>query len=375
MNQRNSWVDVLRGLAILGVVAVHCIPQTNEFIEQSVQSNSFSSFISLGKYGVELFFFLSGWLLGSIYGFASTALSKTYWVKRVARIYPLWIVFLLVSIIRYSITETGGFHSALTTFEVSSSLIDESLMIIFFTLTFTLFLFGPLWNTVIPGGWSIQAEIAHYLLFPVIRRTSTSLILKILTVINFFTILAVAFRPKMETIPKPLLLILDAWLRLGLYSTIGYFLIGVFAYRLIFQINKSTGTIELPSGDVPGLSIAIFFLSFLFVPCPFGSQIEAITYVAFMLLISFSIMRIDFFKSVFKYLGRHSYFIYFVHFLVLDAIAFFLGEINFRSSDFGSQQILFFGILFFTMGFSLLASIPSMKYFELPIMRMAQKIK
>ena len=81
--QRNSWLDVLRGLAIFGVVSVHSIHTTDVFIAQSVKSSDFSFLMSLGKYGVELFFFLSGWLLASIYGLSGNKVGKPYWVRLV----------------------------------------------------------------------------------------------------------------------------------------------------------------------------------------------------------------------------------------------------------------------------------------------------
>ena len=69
---RSDWLDVLRGLAILGVVAVHSV-QISDKLSLDIQgpggalSSSWTSFISLGRYGVEVFFFLSGWLMVAIF--------------------------------------------------------------------------------------------------------------------------------------------------------------------------------------------------------------------------------------------------------------------------------------------------------------------
>jgi peptidoglycan/LPS O-acetylase OafA/YrhL len=54
--ERSYWLDVLRGLAIFGVVAVHSIQSTNSLVLNN-KSELFFWMISLGKYGVELFFF------------------------------------------------------------------------------------------------------------------------------------------------------------------------------------------------------------------------------------------------------------------------------------------------------------------------------
>lgn len=66
---RNSYLDVLRGLAIVGVVSVHSIQYTELIIieHSGPQSGTLTYFLSYGKYGVELFFFLSGFLLMSLY--------------------------------------------------------------------------------------------------------------------------------------------------------------------------------------------------------------------------------------------------------------------------------------------------------------------
>lgn len=59
ITERSYWLDVLRGLAIFGVVAVHSIQLTDNIVLQN-KSNFFSWLIGLGQYGVELFFFCRG---------------------------------------------------------------------------------------------------------------------------------------------------------------------------------------------------------------------------------------------------------------------------------------------------------------------------
>ena len=231
--QRNPWLDVLRGLAIFGVVSVHSIHRTDVFIAQSVQSSDFTYFIRLGRYGVELFFFLSGWLLASIYGLSGKKLGKPYLVRRIARIYPLWIIFLVINIVLSLLTKTGGFHSALSTLEPDFGTIHSFAAIILLTLSFTLFISGGLWNTVIAGGWSIQAEVAHYLIFPIMRNRPIASILRMLTLVNLLTGLIAITRPKLANFPELSLHLIDAWLRLSLYSSIGYFVIGAFFIDLL----------------------------------------------------------------------------------------------------------------------------------------------
>jgi len=357
------------------VVSVHSIQRTDVLIGQSDLSGHFTYLITFGRYGVYLFFFLSGWLLASIYGLSGNKLGNPYRVRRIARIYPLWVIFLVINITLSLLTETGGFHSALTAQETNLNVIYSFIGIIVLTLSFTLFISGSLWNTVIAGGWSIQAEVAHYLLFPIMRNRSIASILRILTLVNLLTGLVVIARPKLGNSPEFLIQLIDAWLRLGLYSTLGFFVIGAFTLLIYRQINTAKSANKQLNYEIPWFSAGIFIVSTLFIPCPFGSQIEAIVYVTIMILISFFIINSNILKKLFQNLGRYSYFIYFMHFLILDAITFFLKKINFVNSIIYSQQILFLLILSIALGVSTLASIPSMKYLERPIIKAAHRVK
>ena len=72
LSNRNPSLDILRGIAILAVVAVHVIANSNDVTYAitggKYMSEFFENTLNYGVYGVELFFFLSGWLLVSIYG-------------------------------------------------------------------------------------------------------------------------------------------------------------------------------------------------------------------------------------------------------------------------------------------------------------------
>ncbi|CAN2173166.1 Acyltransferase 3 [Candidatus Nanopelagicaceae bacterium] len=114
---RNLQVDILRGLAILGVVAVHSVQVTNELISGKL-SERLTYTLSLGKYGVELFFCISGFLLFSIYGLQTTSLPKSYLRRRAARILPLWIAFLVIGMARSAFFGNGGFNESLKDFNL-----------------------------------------------------------------------------------------------------------------------------------------------------------------------------------------------------------------------------------------------------------------
>ncbi|MEI6078887.1 MAG: acyltransferase family protein [Verrucomicrobiota bacterium] len=60
-SSRNHHLDLLRALAIVLVVFCHLIQRSPKVCP------SWTRFSDLGAYGVDLFFVLSGWLIGSLY--------------------------------------------------------------------------------------------------------------------------------------------------------------------------------------------------------------------------------------------------------------------------------------------------------------------
>jgi len=77
-------VDVLRGVAVLGVVLFHAFPEL----------------VPLGYLGVDVFFVVSGFVIGRTYleGLARREISwGTFWIKRFRRLAPAYLVCILVT--------------------------------------------------------------------------------------------------------------------------------------------------------------------------------------------------------------------------------------------------------------------------------------
>ena len=372
---RSEWLDVVRGLAIATVVAVHSIQVADRLVVHS-QSKLFSDFIGNGKYGVELFFFISGWLLVSIYGQSGDSLGKSYWARRIGRIYPLWLVFLGIQLFRAQATQTGGLYTAMQPLDGEPQFFHSTAGIIVLALTFTLFISASLWNNVIPGGWSIQSEVGHYLLFPLIRNRSLNVVLVSAALVNIVTRYLRDSRPYLNAWPNGSLHVLDAWLRLGLYSTFGYFLIGILSF-LIYQGWLNTRSIQasFKSAGISWPVWALFIPSLFIVSCPLGRQNQAYAFLIVMILVSFAIMKFTTSRRIFTVLGKYSYFIYFMHFRVLDSMERIATNIGFVGTGPGSQELTFVAVLVLALGTSILFAIPSMKYFERPIIRFSHRVK
>ena len=90
-------LDAVRGVAILMVVATHSLSATVAVTgSYNIPAPLFKLF-DYGQFGVQLFFVLSGWLMFSLYTGHGDFLQSSYWARRWARIWPLWIVFVVAT--------------------------------------------------------------------------------------------------------------------------------------------------------------------------------------------------------------------------------------------------------------------------------------
>ena len=156
-------LDALRSIAIAGVVLVHS--------NQLVQSRGIlSSFAQAGQYGVQLFFFISAITVTLSYEqhqskWGNGARARNAWLlKRVLRIAPLYYVGIIVYQIEFWALSASEptYSSHVTLFQVVAN--------IFFFHTWV----PSANNTVVPGGWSIGAEMFFYTLVPFLWLTPST---------------------------------------------------------------------------------------------------------------------------------------------------------------------------------------------------------
>lgn len=354
---RKTNLDILRGLAITGVVTVHCNQLLNEYYPGKF------GFFNYGKYGVEVFFFLSGFLIASLYGNSEDKLGINYCRKRFARIFPLWMLFLMVNLFLQIGQAKFGSNSIFSPSNHTSSLLLKCLVL---GTTFTLFLSPILWNTIIPGGWSIQAEVGHYLLFPLIRKFGISIFAIVLIVCNLFSakIGSSINYDNSDYRYASSSFIVGAWMRLGIYNTVSFFFLGIIFVLITKGFNRKRFMEESSNQKWIQFSVfVIFIFTFLISPCPYGNSLSAVIYVVLNLIVMQIFLLIRYLDKFMANLGKYSYFIYFFHFVVLKCIAVILDSFGFFYNPF----FLFFIIFSSTVSLSLLFAIPSMKYIERPI--------
>jgi peptidoglycan/LPS O-acetylase OafA/YrhL len=87
-------IDVLRGYAILSVVIFHCVQS------MGLTENRVANYTSIGAFGVDLFFVISGFLITDILikTVNNRDYFKNFYGRRILRIFPLYYGFLLLFI-------------------------------------------------------------------------------------------------------------------------------------------------------------------------------------------------------------------------------------------------------------------------------------
>jgi peptidoglycan/LPS O-acetylase OafA/YrhL len=151
-------LDGLRGIAILLVLLWH-----------GVFGAGSSNLLAVGKLswsGVDLFFVLSGFLIGGILLDAreSTAFFKTFYIRRAFRILPLYgLIIGLYGLyrLRYLFPASGGFPAGVG-IPLASYLT--------FTQNFWMAYLGAWGSTIVMATWSLAVEEQFYLTIPILVR-------------------------------------------------------------------------------------------------------------------------------------------------------------------------------------------------------------
>jgi len=179
LHSRQFGLDVMRTIAIYYVVIGHGIM----LLKNTIAATLFN-FIYID--GVELFFVLSGFLIGSILirmatlGQTSPKQLLYFWIRRWFRTVPLYYIFLLINLV------LGYFL-----------LIDNNISV--FSIKFLVFLqnFNWYFYGFFNESWSLAVEEWFYLLFPFVSFGLSYIVKEkkaFYTSVILFIVLSVAFR-------------------------------------------------------------------------------------------------------------------------------------------------------------------------------------
>lgn len=147
------FIDVLRSIAVIGVVAVHTAQWTLSSVKDADGwFAAVSTLLYSGRLGVEVFFFLSGFLLTLLYENKAKSL-RSYAASRFFRIWPLWTLFSIVWA---------------SYFIISGEATDWVAAGFLLSLFFGLWLSPEHYNSFIGGGlvYSNRDRRVHYFLVP-----------------------------------------------------------------------------------------------------------------------------------------------------------------------------------------------------------------
>lgn len=293
MTQRNQSLDLLRGVAVLLVVASHCASEATGAVPGLT-----ALAMDYGQLGVQLFFIVSGYTMMLTFGDRiDSAAVRSFYIRRVFRIVPLfWI-----AIIFYLLFTRGEGFRTWAPHGISAGDV---------LLTFLFLHWGSVtaFNSVVPGGWSIAVEMQFYLLFPLLiqlfRRANGPLLvyglIALASVVGQFAADHYFIPGLAQSLPRG-----EAQLAQGFYycwlpRQAICFGFGILLYDLVELKNT------------PRLGALLLVGASLFTA--WGAQ------VALLFALAYAILAASAKLSMIGLLGRHSYAIYLAHFAVAATI-------------------------------------------------------
>lgn len=298
--ERFRAIDVLRGVAILGVISVH------SSLTLPTNFSTINSVLSFGAYGVQLFFLLSAITMCMMWEKRQGEQFpiRKFYIRRICRIAPLfWLaipVYLFINGVNPSYWAPYGIH--------------ENQIIL--TALFLHGLTPDAINSVVPGGWSIAVEMTFYLIFPLLilsfKRNARAYLL---TAVCIWCINILLVKP---LIADDLIghhhfsnqLITD-YLNLYFPNQAPVFLVGCWIY---FSLAKKLSKVDCLL-FIFWIAVALIF--------KFAFSINGLGFLLiFLFLAAFTRICLNYhihFKPL-EMLGRNSYAIYLVHFLVISFV-------------------------------------------------------
>jgi len=370
----NYFFDLIRCFSILGVVASHVV-QTYAIPTEG--GALLYNFFYIGSEGVFSFFFLSGILMTFLYdknsGSESFITGGQIILRRVARIYPLWVAFLFAYIFLSVITNSGSASFAIDVLNQKDFSIITSYIITFVTFLFFIPWLTPIiFNSTIPGGWSIICEVYHYLFYVFTRTKSFVRIMQILIAFNLITWFVINASSEILILEY----LREVLLTFTIYQTLFYFVSGVFFMKLLSHTNVNQNSVRV---SMKSFLVVIYFcfyaLTVFLLPTFNKPQIHSVLFCVTVLLLSSALLSIKnkSKRHLVTALAKYSYFLYFIHF-VLISLSYKIGLIEKLKStlgfDLGLYMVLYLSIILF-LGIAL-AKV-SYKLFEEPMRKVIRE--
>lgn len=298
ITRRVDALDQLRGLAILGVVAVHVVGVAPSGLALA------DELLPFGRYGVQLFFAVSAYTMmmtWSPHGAGSSHPAAAFYVRRAARILPMfWVAIGLYTVLH----GTGPRYFApdgLGALEITATAL-------------TLHGWWPsAFNSVVPGGWSIAVEMTFYLVFPLLASRAGSLA-AVWRLACLAALAGLAARPLVEAWMQPAWghyppRLVDEFFHFWFRREAMFLFVGLVVYRILH-----------PGPDAGSRPSSVWWaLGWLLLGWWLLGRGElAVAIVTGLFLTAY--LRRPLLVPGLSSLGRRSYSIYLLHFAVLEAL-------------------------------------------------------
>ena len=298
--ERVGALDAIRGMAIIAVVATHSLSATVASTESFRIPTEVFRVFDYGQFGVPLFFALSGWLLFALYTNTERFSARVYWSRRIARIWPLWAIFVVAFYFSWGVPDSG--------------------MPLWWGLLLNLLFLGW-WSAALVsvplGGLTIQQEMGHYLLFALFRKRGPAFLAGTVIIGYLSAWLARALMTSTST-DSLVNTIAEAWLRLSLFHSWPFFLLGGGAF-VVYRTWRRDGIAPLLH-TTPGTAILVSLAVTLGMLTTYAQETPAyfvLGYVISLAVLAIAIDAVPVAGRMMRSIGRYSYFMYFMHFIVL----------------------------------------------------------
>lgn len=319
------YIDILRGLAILGVIAVHCGQQVGEL------NIVVASIFNYGQLGVQLFFVASAITLCLSSAQRGERSALNFYVRRFFRIAPLFYLAILFYFLWRAFLQSQGRGVFLVPDNYSARAVLET---VFFVHGFD----PKNYNFIVPGGWSIAAEMSFYAVFPLLymvqsryKKTKfllfSAVVFAVCLLIKMLLIYGLQGKLMEKGLVHTFVLEYD-FLNKSLLNQITVFLAGIASYQYI----SSERNAQHVSGKMVVLAFPLMILSCIllnsksYVHTPFTGLLYPVLSAIAFALISIRLAAVEEFKGlvpkVLVKLGQLSFSMYLVHFFILDVLTF-----------------------------------------------------
>lgn len=370
MSNQLNYLDRLRAVAVIGVLVVH----TSQFASANLMGSDSASLaiftlLSSGRFGVEVFFLLSGFLLSYLYetpGKQKT--NKHFFLARFFRIWPLWIIFSVVWSLIFLLEDQDGSKFSNPDWVVTGLILSS---------VFLLWLSPEHYDSFIGGAWSIQIEVLAYLVFALMRSMSVGRILVLAIFVNLLG-LALSFLSSLDGYG-----VLDALRRLSFQTGFNFFVLGwllarVFTHHTVLATDPvKTNSSVLESFTFVfsrhSLLLSAWMVSFLVSPAIYGNTIEAVGFVTLAIVFAQLSGKSRWVSRLLERTGKLSYFMFFMHFVwlyILNSVI----PVEARPSSLALVLALDVVAIFLIFIACYMPAVLSLKFFEAPLMSFARKI-